>query len=139
MGGSSTSMAARPDRGPLSASLHDHRSETPMNVEDVPDSIQAFVDATNAGDSEAFVAAFTTDATLVDWGRTFTGHDGVRAWDRTDNIGVETHFDLLEVVPGDARDSYVATVRVRGNGYNGTGPMLFCLREGLIADLRIGE
>ena len=110
-----------------------------MNVKDVPGSIQEFVEATNAADSEAFVAVFTTDATLVDWGRTFTGHDGVRAWDRTDNIGVQTHFDLLGVVPGDDPDSYVATIRVRGNGYNGTGPMLFCLREGLIAGLRIGE
>jgi hypothetical protein len=103
-----------------------------------PDAIQAFVDATNRGDSEAFVAAFTGDAHLDDWGRSFHGHDGVRAWDSTDNIGVQAHFDLLDITPGERADEYVVTLRVSGNGYNGTGPMTFRLRDGLIADLRIG-
>jgi hypothetical protein len=103
-----------------------------------PAAIQAFVDATNSGDSEAFVAAFTGDAHLDDWGRSFRGHEGVRAWDSTDNIGVQAHFDLLDVTPGEGENEYVATLRVSGNGYNGTGPMTFRLRDGLIADLRIG-
>ena len=110
-----------------------------MGTPEVPDPIRAFVDATNAADSDAFVAAFTPDATLVDWGRTFTGHDGVRDWDRTDNIGVQARFDLLDVQPGNEPGSYVATIRVSGNGYNGTGPMLFRLRDGLVAGLYIGE
>ena len=103
-----------------------------------PLAIQTFVDATNRGDSDSFVAAFTADAHLDDWGRSFHGHDGVRAWDSTDNIGVQSHFDLLDVTAGAGDDEYVATLRVSGNGYNGTGPMLFRLRDGLIADLRIG-
>ncbi len=103
-----------------------------------PDPIQAFVDATNRGDSDAFVAVFTEDAHLVDWGRSFEGRAGVRSWDGTDNIGVQAHFDLLDVQPGEAEEEYVATLRVSGNGYNGTGPMTFRLRDGLIADLRIG-
>jgi hypothetical protein len=32
----------------------------------------------------------------------------------------------------------VATIRVHGSSYNGTGPMVFRLRDGLIASLRIG-
>jgi ketosteroid isomerase-like protein len=103
-----------------------------------PEAIQAFVDATNRGDSDAFVATFTPDAHLDDWGRTFDGHDGVRSWDGTDNIGVRSHFDLLDVTPGAGQGEYVANLRVTGNGYNGTGPMTFRLRRGLIADLRIG-
>ncbi len=102
-----------------------------------PDAIQAFVDATNAGDSEAFVATFTPDAHLDDWGRTFEGHEGVRSWDRTDNIGVQAHFEILGVKPGAVADEYVATLRVSGHGYNGTGPMTFRLRDGRITDLRI--
>lgn len=103
-----------------------------------PDAIQAFVDATNQGDSEAFVAAFTDDAHLDDWGRSFEGHDGVCSWDTTDNIGVQSHLDLLGVQPGATEDEYVASIRVSGNGYNGTGPMVFRIRDGLIAELRIG-
>ena len=108
-----------------------------MDMTNLPGAIRAFLQATDAGDSEAFVAAFTADATLEDWGRTYAGHDGIRQWDRTDNIGVEAHFELLAIRPGEQPDTYVATIRVDGNGYNGTGPMVFSLREGLIASLRI--
>lgn len=104
----------------------------------VPAAVQAFVDATNDADSDAFVAAFTPDATLDDWGRSFSGREGVRSWDSTDNIGVQSHFDLLDVTAGPEDEVYVANLRVSGNGYNGTGPMTFRLRDGLIADLRIG-
>jgi len=104
----------------------------------IPPAIQAFVDATNSSDSDAFVAAFTTDAHLDDWGRGFDGHEGVRSWDGTDNIGVQAHFELLDIAAGPQDGEYVATLRVTGNGYNGTGPMAFRLRDGLIAELRIG-
>lgn len=110
-----------------------------MELSDTPAAIRAFIDATNAGDSDAFVAAFTADATLDDWGRKFAGHAGVRDWDRTDNIGVQSHFDLLAIERGEEPDSYVATLRVSGNGYNGTGPMVFRLRDGLVASLRISS
>ena len=109
-----------------------------MDMTNTPNAIRAFVQATNAADSNEFVAAFAPDATLDDWGRTFVGHDGIRDWNRTDNIGVQAHFDLLALEPGEERDTYVATIRVRGNGYNGTGPMVFTVRDGLIASLRIG-
>ncbi|PSK64686.1 hypothetical protein B0E53_03375 [Micromonospora sp. MH33] len=88
-------------------------------------------------DSDAFVASFTDDAYLNDWGREFHGRDGVRSWDRTDNIGVQSHFELVGIEPGTDPDSYVATLKVSGNGFNGTGPMAFRLRDGLIASLRI--
>ena len=103
----------------------------------LPAAIQAFIDATNRGDSDAFVAAFTDDAYLNDWGREFHGRDGVRAWNRTDNIGVRSHFEFVSAKPGNAPDSYTVTLTVSGNGYNGTGPMNFGLRDGRIASLRI--
>ncbi|GAA3428796.1 nuclear transport factor 2 family protein [Streptosporangium sandarakinum] len=102
-----------------------------------PAAIRAFVEATNAADPDAFVTALTHDAHLDDRGRTFTGRTGVTAWDRTDDIGVHAHFDLLSVTKTDEPDTHVATLRVTGSGYNGTGPTTFRLRDGLIADLRI--
>ena len=107
-----------------------------MSIE-IPAAIATFIDATNRGDSDAFVAAFSADATLDDWGRVFHGHSGVRAWDRTDNIGVDAHFDLVDAKFGTEPDSYIVTLSVSGNGYNGTGPMTFQLRDGLIARLTI--
>ena len=103
----------------------------------LPAAIQAFVDATNTGDTEAFVAAFTDDARLDDWGREFHGRDGVRSWDRTDNIGVQAHFEVTGAEPGPGPDTCTVTLAVTGGGYNGVGTMRFDLRDGLIARLLI--
>ena len=103
---------------------------------EVPAAVQAMVDATNAGDSDAFVAAFTSDAYLNDWGREFHGSEGVRSWDQTDNIGVQTHFDIVEVTSFDG-DTAVVVLRVSGNGFNGTGPMTFTMRGDKLASMVI--
>lgn len=107
-----------------------------MAAIELPEGVAVFIDATNRGDSDAFVEAFTDDAVLTDWGRVFRGRNGVRDWNRTDNIGVNAHFDLVGVAAG-ADDSYVVTLTVSGGGYNGTGPMVFVLRDGRIASLTI--
>lgn len=91
---------------------------------DVPAPIQTFIDTTNAGDSDAFVAAFTSDGTLDDWGRIARGHDGIRSWDRTDNIGKQSHFDLVDIT-AESDDTYLVHLTVTGNGFNGTSPFRF--------------
>jgi hypothetical protein len=108
-----------------------------MTEDQLPAAIQEFIAATNRGDSDGFVAAFTEDADLNDWGREFHGHEGVRSWNRTDNIGVRSHFEFVRAEPAGAPDSYVVTLTVAGDGFNGTGPMNFELRDGRIASLRI--
>jgi hypothetical protein len=105
--------------------------------EAVPAAIQAFVDTTNAGDSAGFVAAFTEDAFLSDWGREFVGHDGVAQWDRSDNIGKRSHFELLGVKPGLGDQQFIATVVVTGDGYNGTSDIEFTVRGDKVSRLVI--
>ena len=104
---------------------------------DVPIAIQAFVDTTNAGDSDAFVAVFTEDAFLSDWGKEFEGREGVAAWDRSDNIGRRSHFDLLGVKPGLGDQQFIATVMVSGEGFNGTSDLEFTLRGDRVSRLVI--
>jgi ketosteroid isomerase-like protein len=103
----------------------------------LPAPLQAFIDTTNRGDSEAFTAVFTDDAVLDDWGRVFHGRDGVASWNRTDNIGKHAHFDLVGIEATDDPDQVVATLTVSGAGFNGTGPMTFTFRKGQIARLVI--
>jgi ketosteroid isomerase-like protein len=103
----------------------------------LPEPIQQFIDTTNAGDSDGFVDLFTEDAYVNDWGREFHGHDGVRSWDRTDNIGKKSHFQFVDYRDGGEPDTYVVTLKVTGDGFNGTGPMEFVLTDGRIASLRI--
>lgn len=106
------------------------------NVE-LPSAIRAFIDTTNSGDTEGFVASFTEDAYLNDWGREFRGHDGVRSWNGTDNIGKQSRFSDVSVADGTEPDSYDVTLRVTGNGFNGVGTLNFRLRGGLIQSLVI--
>jgi len=115
------------DDGPMSESLSN----------DAPAAITAFIDATNAGDSDAFVAAFTEDAFLADWGREFVGHEGIAEWDRTDNIGKRSHFDLLAVKPGLGDQQFIATVMVSGEGFTGTSDLEFTVRGDRVARLVI--
>lgn len=109
-----------------------------MTSIDVPTPITAFLEATARADPGAFVAAFTEDAFLDDWGRQFHGRDGVRDWDRTDNIGVQSRIALTALKRGQEPDTYIGTVAVTGNRFNGTGTMTFTLRDDLIASLVIG-
>jgi SnoaL-like domain len=104
-----------------------------MSEQNMPAAIQAFVDTTNRGDSEGFVAAFSADAYLNDWGREFHGRDGVASWNETDNIGKQAHFEVHGIQLGRVDGQYLLTVTVSGNGYNGPGTFTFQLSDGLIS------
>ena len=85
----------------------------------IPPAMQRIFDATNAGDSAAFVQSFAPNGVVDDWGREFAGHDAIAGWNARENIGVQSHFAIHDVI----RDgtAYVATVTVNSNGYNGGG------------------
>ena len=97
--------------------------------------IRAMIDATNRGDHDAFVASFTEDALLSDWGKEFHGHDGVASWDETDNIGRSTHFEVAAARQDGA--SHVVTLNVSGGGFNGTSDFTFKLDGDRIRSMTI--
>ena len=97
--------------------------------------IRAMFDATNAEDSTAFVDSFAQDAVLVDWGRTFTGHDEIATWNANENIGVHSRIEATSVrCDGDTVEF---GVRVTGGGYNGGGMFTAHLRDGKVDRLLI--
>lgn len=102
---------------------------------EVPPPVQRMIDATNAGDHDAFVAAFADDAVLVDWGKAFEGREGVAAWDVSDNIGRGSRFRAV----GTAQDgdAWVVSLEVTGGGFNGTSDFRFDLADDLIARMEI--
>lgn len=62
---------------------------------DVPAPVAAFVDSINTADTDAFVALFTPDGHVDDWGTPYRGHDGVRRWAGSDAIGAGARMTLL--------------------------------------------
>ncbi|PDQ22093.1 ketosteroid isomerase [Mesorhizobium sanjuanii] len=100
-----------------------------------PNPIRRFVEATNAGDTEAFLDNFTADAFLSDWGRSFRGRDEIARWNQSDNIGVQSHFSIVRVAAVDG--TYQVRIAVKGNGFNGEGDMTFTLDGDRISSLVI--
>ncbi len=101
----------------------------------LPASVEQFFTASNAGDTEAFIAAFTDDALLNDSGREFVGRDEITSWNDTENVGVQTTFAVggFDEGPG----AVTVDVRVSGNGYNGPATFIFVLRDDRISHLLI--
>lgn len=100
-----------------------------------PDLIRRFVEATNEGDTAAFLDTFTAGALLSDWGRTFKGRDEIARWNQSDNIGVQSHLSIVRVAP--VGGTYQVRIAVRGNGFNGEGDMTFTLDGDRISSLVI--
>ncbi|MDX8450406.1 nuclear transport factor 2 family protein [Mesorhizobium captivum] len=100
-----------------------------------PDPIRRFVEATNAGDTEAFLETFTADAFLSDWGRSFRGREQIARWNQTDNIGVQSRLDIVRIALSDG--AHHVRIKVAGNGFNGEGDMTFTLDGDRIASLVI--
>jgi hypothetical protein len=93
------------------------------------------VEATNAADSDAFLACFAEDAVIDDWGRQFVGHAEIAGWNDRENIGVMSQLELLDERPGDA--DHTTGVQVTGGGYNGGGTFAVDESEGLLTRLTI--
>jgi len=98
--------------------------------------IARMVEATNAGDTPSFLATFSEDAYLEDWGRGFHGRAGAASWNETDNIGKRSHFEVLG--QRDEGDTQVVSIKVTGGGYNGTGDIVFTVAGEQITRMIIG-
>ncbi|ESW66559.1 hypothetical protein X760_01205 [Mesorhizobium sp. LSHC422A00] len=100
-----------------------------------PEPIRRFIEATNAGDSEAVLDTFTADASLTDWGRSFQGRQQIARWNQSDNIGVKSNLRIVRIA--EVEGSYRVRIAVKGNGFNGEGDMTFVLDGHRIASLAI--
>ena len=96
-----------------------------------PNPIRRFVEATNAGDTDAFLDTFTADASLTDWGRSFHGREQIARWNQSDNIGVKSQLRIVHITSAEGR--YRVRIAVTGNGFNGEGDMSFTLDGDRIA------
>lgn len=98
--------------------------------------IQAVIDATNNGDSKAFVAAFAKDGSVNDWGQLFTGRAEIGRWDKDENIGAQSQLKVTGV--SRLGGEVLVLLEVTSNSYNGSSTFAFRLSGGKVASLEIG-
>ena len=101
----------------------------------LPAAVARVVEATNSGDRAAFLAAFTPDGVVDDWGHTFTGHAKISAWDDRENIGVRAHLQVQRVSV--AGSTCTVALTVSGRGYNGPSTFTFELDGPLVRRMTI--
>lgn len=91
--------------------------------------VREFVEASNAADQERFLAAFASDATLTDFGRTFAGRGEIGRWSDAEHIGVRNHLEVTGVTRSPGGDVVTLSVLVSGGGFNGPGTFALSLSD----------
>ncbi|MEN0013603.1 MAG: hypothetical protein AAGC46_09570 [Solirubrobacteraceae bacterium] len=89
--------------------------------------IRAVLDATNAADNKAFVAAFSKDGAVNDWGEVHQGRGEISKWDREHNTGAGIKVRptgvsrlggeilvLVEITRGEEKEGGTWSFRLKG-------------------------
>ena len=90
---------------------------------ELPRPVQAALDAANAGDLDAFLASFTADGVVDDWGREFAGPAAIAGWSDGEFIGRQVTLAVTGVET--SGDDVTVTAQVGGNGFNGPSHFTF--------------
>jgi ketosteroid isomerase-like protein len=110
-------------------------------IADAPQVIATYLKAADERDAETLVSCFTPDATVLDEGRTYRGHDEIRRW-RTE--GPAAQFDYTTAITASDHDGpagYRVETHVEGNFPGGAADLRyhFVLAGGAITELKILE
>ena len=103
----------------------------------LPEPVARLIAAANAGDTEAFLATFSPDGSVNDWGRVFTGSDAIRAWSDSEFIGVGVTLEITAEIT--TREHATVTATVGGRGFNGQSHFSFTVADGLVTDMAITD
>ena len=147
---SSTTCASAAGRSPCSpascaatASPRSTRSLSPRRSERriepmtgaPPEPVARLLQAANDHDTDAFLAGFTDDGVVDDWGREFAGADAIRGWSDKEFIGVDVTLAVVAVTT--EGDTTTVEAQVGGSGFNGPSHFAFAVRDGLVARMTI--
>ncbi|WP_192931224.1 nuclear transport factor 2 family protein [Gemmobacter serpentinus] len=103
----------------------------------LPPILDRFVSAVNAGDTPGFLACFTADGVVDDWGRAFHGHDGIRRWSDGEFIGAKGTLTVESLSTKGGVEVMKANWASRV--FTGDSTFRFRLRDGLIVEMKISE
>jgi hypothetical protein len=104
---------------------------------ELPHPVARLLDAANNHDTDAFLASFTADGIVDDWGREFAGATSIRGWSDREFIGVGVILTVTGV--GTTGDVTTVSADVGGNGYNGPSHFTFTVHDGLVARMTIRQ
>ncbi|WP_194836559.1 nuclear transport factor 2 family protein [Nocardia sp. XZ_19_369] len=89
----------------------------------LPQAVEQLLDATNAGNIDAFLDGFTADGIVDDWGREFSGRAAIRGWSDGEFLGKQVTLAVDDAADDGAETTVHA--QVGGNGFNGPSTFVF--------------
>jgi hypothetical protein len=104
-------------------------------MSDLPEPVARALAAANANDTEAFLACFTRDGVVDDWGREFRGPDEIRGWSDREFIGVRVSLDVTGIEKRNGATTVTATVG--GEGFNGPSHFTFLVDRDRVTRMTI--
>ncbi|MFI5890183.1 nuclear transport factor 2 family protein [Actinoplanes sp. NPDC051513] len=104
-------------------------------MEELDEATRRLVDAANANDIDAFLAGFTADGAVDDWGRVFRGAEKIRGWSDREFIGKQVSLTVERVRR--SGDETVVSAAVGGKGFNGPSTFTFLTEGDLVARMTI--
>ena len=113
-------------------------SPTTIDPAQLPDVITAYLRAHQARDLDRAVGAYRPEATVTDEGRTYHGHDEIRAWLSRSASEYSYTIEMTGAAKPDD-EHYDVTHHLEGNFPGGQVDLhfRFALRDGAIAQLVI--
>jgi ketosteroid isomerase-like protein len=108
-----------------------------MSSPPLPEPVARVVSAANSHDIDAFLASFTDDGVVDDWGREFQGADRIRHWSDGEFIGVDVVLTVNEVTT--SGDELTISAEVGGKGFNGPSHFTFKMRDDLVERMTIRQ
>lgn len=79
----------------------------------IPQSIAAFIEATNAHNTDDFLAALTDSAVITDEGQEYRGIAAIKEWSAEKYIGAKVTLNVVDLVTSNGKP--IITVKVDGN------------------------
>jgi hypothetical protein len=79
----------------------------------ISQSIAAFIEATNAHNTDEFLATLTDNAVITDEGQKYRGMAAIKSWSDEKYIGAKVTLEIVEVVNRNGKA--IVTVKVDGN------------------------
>jgi ketosteroid isomerase-like protein len=108
-----------------------------MTAVSVPAPVARLLNAVNSEDRAAFLASFSEDGVVDDCGRLVHGRRAIESWSDTELIGDGCRLTVHGVrTRGDDVEIYADVVSM---GFNGPTTMVFTVRDGEVAAIRLTD
>ena len=104
----------------------------------IPRPVTMLLDAANSHDTDAFLASFTEDGVVDDWGREFVGVASIRGWSDREFIGINVTLSVIKTATT-ADGRLRVSAEVGGNGYTGPSSFTFTSRGPLVSRMTIRQ